>query len=88
MNRREYLCALTGTAGVCAGCTAPGESRVMLGVDTTLSISETSVNKNRENFVSDSDRDLPQSRDDGPPQVALKPNCSSRQIPLRKSSIG
>jgi hypothetical protein len=44
----------------------------MLGVDTTLSISETSVNKDRDNFVSDSHRDYPQSRDDGPRQVAFE----------------
>ena len=92
MNRRQFLCALTGSAGLLAGCTGRGESQAMLGVDTKLSIEETRVITNSDDFVTETE--YPQSRDDGsPPGVEFaaelfQPQDAPPEIEFRLTNTG
>ncbi|ESS11386.1 MAG: hypothetical protein A07HR60_01441 [uncultured archaeon A07HR60] len=92
MNRRQFLCALTGSAGLLAGCTDRSESQAMLGVDTRLAIEETRVIADTDNFVVDFEN--PQSRDNGsPPEVEFaaelfQPQDAPPEIEFRLTNTG
>jgi hypothetical protein len=92
MNRRQLL-AGTGAliAGVVAGCNSQAEPPTMLGADTGLSVQNTRVIDDREEFVTDTD--YPQDRNDGPPEVAFEaeltqPTDSPPEIEFRLTNTG
>ena len=91
MNRRQFLCALTGSAGLLAGCTDRSESQAMLGGDTKLAIEETQIIADPENFKSTID--YPQNSSDGLPRVEFdaelfQPPDSPPEIEFRLTNTG
>ena len=74
MNRRQFLCALTGATVVLAGCIRRDESRVMFGVDTKLSVEMTHIITDTEKFKTRVD--YPQSHNSVPAQVEFAAELS------------